>query len=104
MDIQLPGMYRRGRARIVSGLEMVDETPLMAIEKFDALLDRHGSNLDDWPASEQGPARELLKMSSEARERLEEEQALTSLLSARPAPKAPKGLAQKIVKKARESS
>jgi hypothetical protein len=43
-------------------------------------------------------------MSSEARERLEEEQALTSLLSARPAPKAPKGLAQKIVKKARESS
>ncbi|MBN9672044.1 hypothetical protein [Roseibium aggregatum] len=76
----------------------------MALEKFNALLDRYGSNLDTWPLTEQGPARELLKTSSDARQLLEEEQALSALLSARPALKAPKGLAGKIIAKARESS
>jgi|GEM_PF-3240568 len=104
MDNLSPGMYRRAQARRFFGSEMVAAMPLMAIEKFDALLDRHGPNLEKWPLTEQGQARELLKMSSAARTRLEEEQALTALLSARPAPRAPEGLAAKIVKKARESN
>ncbi|MCV0424221.1 MAG: hypothetical protein K5905_02005 [Roseibium sp.] len=76
----------------------------MAIDKFYALLDQHGPNLEEWPAAEQDAARELLKMSSAARDRLKEEQALAALLTAGPTPAAPKGLAQKIVKKARETS
>jgi len=74
--------------------------PLMAIEKFDELLDLHGPDVEAWPASEQGAARELLKMCNDARTRLDEEKALSSMLAARPVRKAPAGLADKIVKKA----
>ncbi|WP_068409430.1 hypothetical protein [Labrenzia sp. OB1] len=76
----------------------------MAIEEFDALLDQHGPDLETWPLAEQGQARELLKMSSVARTRLKEEQALSAMLSAGPASKAPSDLAARIVKKARESN
>lgn len=76
----------------------------MAIEKFEALLDQYGSDLESWPLIDQGPARELLKMSNAAKTRLQEEDTLTAMISARPAPKAPEGLAARIVRKARESS
>ncbi len=78
--------------------------PVMAIEKFDALLDQHGPNVDFWPVTEQAAARELLKMSSAARSRINDERALSALLSARAVPPAPAGLARKIVKKAIETS
>lgn len=85
-------------------MEMAAAMPHMAIEKFDALLDQHGPDLETWPPAEQGQARELLKMCSVAQTRLKEEQALSALLSACPTSKAPAGLAARIVRKARESS
>lgn len=78
--------------------------PRMALDKFDALLDKHGCNLDGWPAIEQESARELLKMSDDARYRLKEEQDLAHLLTSRQGPKAPRDLVGKIMQKARESS
>jgi len=97
-------MYRFRHARILSGLVMTSVKHQMAIEKFDALLDKHGSDLNVWPSAEQEPARELLKMCSAAKNRLEEEQALKALLSSHQPRLAPKGLATKILKKAREIS
>ncbi|MEP0235766.1 MAG: hypothetical protein ABJ360_17820 [Roseobacter sp.] len=76
----------------------------MRIETFDALLDKHGSDLNAWPSAEQEPARELLKMCSAAKNRLEEEQALKALLTSHQPRFAPEGLAAKILKKAREIS
>ncbi len=55
-------------------------------EGFAALLDQHGSQLNDWPASVTAAARSLLASDVHARELLEQQAAIEGLLADLPQP------------------
>lgn len=70
-------------------------TSILSIEGFRGLLDRHGGDLSRWPAPDRAAAALLLERSPLAQEMLAEATRLDTQLSA--TPKAPAGLADRIV-------
>lgn len=70
--------------------------PLVTVDEFQHLLDRHGDNIDEWPADLRPSALALLSQSAEARRCLDEARALRQHLQAT-APKAPAGLIDRIL-------
>lgn len=75
----------------------------MDIAEFEDLLDCHGDDISRWPVAQRQPASVLLAGSAEARELLDEAQALRSLLS-QPPVRTPMGLADRIVDQAARHS
>jgi hypothetical protein len=69
--------------------------PVLTLEAFQALLDRYGGELSSWPAPDAVAATKLLEANSEARVMLEHARALDAALAN--SPKAPAGLADRIV-------
>ncbi|MGE5517204.1 MAG: hypothetical protein ACM31D_15475 [Bacteroidota bacterium] len=67
----------------------------LTLEGFRELLDRFGGELSRWPARERATADALLEHSPEARSLLAEAARLDAALAA--TPKAPAGLADRIV-------
>lgn len=67
----------------------------LSLEGFRDLLDRHGGDMAQWPASQTASAISLLDASPDARALLAQAQQLDASLAA--APKAPAGLADRIV-------
>lgn len=72
----------------------------MDLEEFEAALDEHGPDVEDWPADLRDAARLLLDHSAEARQLLDEELRLAAAFAMRTTPKAPAGLADRIVLRA----
>ena len=52
----------------------------MTLEEFESYLDRHGAELERWPAELATPARRALATSQEARKLLDEARAIAQLL------------------------
>jgi hypothetical protein len=73
--------------------------PLLTVEEFRDLVDRLGEDLASWPADRRRQAKSLLRHSAEARDIVDAASRLRGLLR-EPAPKAPVGLADRIVAKA----
>jgi hypothetical protein len=74
----------------------------MDIPEFEDLLGRLGEDLSSWPADRRDQATSLLRSSEQARAAFAEAQLLRSALQ--PAPvKAPAGLLDRIMQKARQS-
>lgn len=67
----------------------------LTLEGFRDLLDRHGGDLAHWPAGEVASAIALIEASPEARALLDQAQRLDATLAS--PPKAPPGLADRIV-------
>lgn len=67
----------------------------LSLEGFRDLLDRFGGDISRWPAPERDASRALLEQSPEAQALLAEAGHLDAYLSAMP--KAPAGLASRIV-------
>lgn len=76
----------------------------MDLEEFEEALDEHGPDVEDWPANLRDAARLLLDQSSEARDLLHDELRLAAAFAMQPAPKAPSGLAERIVLRAMAES
>lgn len=72
----------------------------MNLEEFEEALDEYGPDVEDWPANLRDAARLLLDQSSEARDLLHDELRLAAAFAMKPAPKAPSGLADRIVLRA----
>ena len=70
-------------------------TSSLTLEAFQDLLDRRGANLESWPAPDAVAAAKLLESEPQARAALDAARALDSALST--SPKAPAGLADRIV-------
>lgn len=68
---------------------------ILSLDGFRDLLDRHGGELSRWPAPERAAAGALLEHSPEAQTLLAEAARLEADLAA--TPKAPAGLADRIV-------
>lgn len=76
----------------------------MNLDEFEEALDEHGPDVEDWPASLRDAARLLLDQSAEARQLLDDELRLAAAFAMQPAPKAPAGLADRIVLRAMTES
>ena len=74
-------------------------TSSISVEQFQELLDRLGEDLSAWPEELRNQALELLSTSEDARKRLAEAKATADELRAT-SPKAPKGLVNRILRKA----
>ena len=74
----------------------------LTLEGFRDLLDRFGGDLTSWPARERVAADALLAISADAKALLAETAAVDSVLAT--PPKAPAGLADRIVAAALEQS
>lgn len=68
----------------------------ISIAQFEAALDAHGADVSRWPQPLRGDANLLLTGSVEAQRLLAAAQTVDALLDT-PAPKAPEGLADRIV-------
>ncbi|MGP9814341.1 hypothetical protein ACTZWT_22755 [Rhodopseudomonas sp. NSM] len=75
----------------------------MDVAEFKDLLDRRGDDLTAWPAAEREQADLLLSNSEQARLALAEAQLLRAALRSAPV-RAPAGLVDRIVGKAREAA
>lgn len=73
----------------------------MDLARFSDLIDRLGEDISRWPQPDRAGATDLLARSAEARDRLDEAVGLRRAL-ARPAVRAPEGLADRIAAAARE--
>lgn len=76
----------------------------MNLDEFEEALDEHGPDVEDWPANLRDVARLLLDQSSEARDLLHDELRLAAAFAMQPVPKAPSGLADRIVLRAMAES
>ena len=72
----------------------------MKFEEFEDHLDRFGEDLTVWPPSAREAGIELLRDSAEAREIMEEAQALRRAMAAVAPVRAPAGLADRVVAEA----
>lgn len=72
----------------------------MRLEEFEEALDAYGADLARWPESARKDADALLAASTNARAILADRQAIEAALRSAPAPKAPKGLVDRIVQRA----
>jgi len=70
--------------------------PPISVDDLQNLIDRYGDNFDEWPADCRTQAEDLLSTSETARERLAEARLLRHQIE-ESAPKAPAGLADRIV-------
>lgn len=76
----------------------------MNLDDFEEALDEHGPDVEDWPADLRDAARLLLDQSAEARQLLDDELRLAAAFAMQPVPKAPSGLADRIVLRAMTES
>lgn len=76
----------------------------MNLDEFEEALDEHGPDVEDWPANLRDAARLLLDQSSAARDLLHDELRLAAAFAMQPVPKAPAGLADRIVLRAMAES
>jgi hypothetical protein len=70
--------------------------PVVTVDEFQNLVDRHGDNIDEWPDEIRPAALALLSQSVDARRCLDEARALRQHLQ-ETAPKAPAGLTDRIL-------
>lgn len=75
----------------------------MTIEEFEEALARLGGGLDRWPAELRRAAEALLASSDAAHDRLARQQRLDAVLTAPAAVKAPGGLVEAILARARKT-
>ena len=76
----------------------------MNLDEFEEALDEHGPDVEDWPVNLRDAARLLLDQSAEARQLLDDELRLAAAFAMQPTPKAPTGLADRIVLRAMTES
>ena len=76
----------------------------MTTERFEMLLDLHGSDLSLWPAPERKQAEQLLQGSQAARDSLQMSINVAKLVKAQPPLKAPASLVQRIMDKTKKPS
>lgn len=74
----------------------------MDVAEFEDLLGRHGENVSLWPDSRRAEAIALLRTSEQARALIADAELLRRALQAEPV-RAPEGLVDRIMRKARES-